>query len=445
MAGITVSGAGSGIDIQSIISKLMSVESQPLNNLNTQEATVNAQISAYGSLKSKISDFQTAMQALNTASSYKVFTATPVDTTVLSATADSTAVTGSYAVNVTSVAARDKLTSGAYADATTAVVGQGTLNISVGSNSFSVTIGSTNDTVSGIASAINNSTSNTGVTASVVTDSSGAHLVLSSDNTGTANALTVSGITGLTYQSGGASNTLTAISTAADASITVDNNFTFTSSTNSFTNVVSGLSFTAKAVGSTTVDVARDNTSILKSVHNFADAFNALRKELDTQSKGQLQGDSTLLSIQRQLYGVLNAGSAITGSSYTYLSQAGVSVDKQGMMQVDDTAVTNAINSNYSSFVNLFSASGQGFADRFNTLATNWLEPTNGLIAARTDGLNSQIKSMDAEKTRIQARLDMVQARLTKQYTAMDSLVSTLNSTGTYLTQQLASISKIGG
>ena len=113
-------------------------------------------------------------------------------------------------------------------------------------------------------------------------------------------------------------------------------------------------------------------------------------------------------------------------------------------MQVDETAVTNALNSDYNSFVNLFSASGQGYADRFNTIATNWLEPTNGLIAARTDGLNSQIKSMDQEKIRIQARLDMTQKSLTAKYTAMDSLVGSLNSTGNYLSQQLASISKIG-
>ena len=291
MAGITASGVGSGIDIQSIITKLMSIEKQPLDNLNKQEQTVNAQISAYGSLKSKISDFQTAMQNLNTASSYKVYTATPADATIASATVNSSAVAGSYQVDVTSLAARDKLTSGAYTDSATAV-GQGTLNISVGSNSFAVTIDSSNDTVAGIKDAINSSTSNTGVTASVVTDSSGAHLVLSSNNTGVANALTVnvtdsdgnntdtSGLSSLAYQSGGTQN-LTAISTAKDAAITVDNNFTFTSSTNNFSNVSSGLSVTAKSLGSTTIDVSRDNSSILKSVHNFADALmHCVRKSI---------------------------------------------------------------------------------------------------------------------------------------------------------------------
>ncbi|MFC6806053.1 flagellar filament capping protein FliD [Methylophaga thalassica] len=191
MATISSLGVGTGLDLESIVTGLMDIERQPLDRLESKQSTINAQISAYGSFKSKLSTFQSAMESLSSASSFKVFQANSQDEDLFTATATSTAATGSYNIDVTQIATRDKLASSAFTDYNT-TVGEGTLTISVGSESFDVTIDSSNSSLAQIRTAINNASENTGVTASIITDDSGARLVLTSNETGTDNAISVS-------------------------------------------------------------------------------------------------------------------------------------------------------------------------------------------------------------------------------------------------------------
>ncbi len=449
---IQSSGIGSGLDINGIISKLMEVERKPIYALDRKQSAIEAKISAYGSLKSKVADFQTAMQNLSSVASFKLFQATPQDETVLAASASSTAAPGSYAINVTGLAERDKVASKAYTDVNT-VVGQGTLTLSVGGNSFQLTIDSSNNTVTGIRDAINNATNNTGVTASIVTDVNGAHLVLASDKTGVANNLTVTvtgdsdgnntdnaGLSALTYDTASGITNSTAITVASDATAVVDG-FNVTSSSNTFANVLDGVSFTAKAVGSTTLDVTRDDAAIKDAVNQFVDSYNALRTEIKNRQQGDLQGDNTLLSIERQMNDILNAGSAITGSPYSYLVQIGITIDKNGVMSVNDTTLSDVMKSDFNSFVNTFAAA-DGFANRFASFATSLLA-TDGLLDAKSSGLQISSDAIAEQKLKIEDRLVAVERRLRAQFTAMDTLVASLSATGNYLTQQLAQISKI--
>lgn len=457
MATITASGIGSGLDVESIVTQLLAIERQPLDNLQSDAQLINAQISAYGALKSKIADFKSAMDGLATVDSFKLFQGTSSDDSVLTATADASAAAGTYNVEVTALAERDKLRTSAYADANT-VVGEGSLTISVGSNSFNLTIDSSNSTLSGIRDAINDAADNTGVTASIVTDANGSSLVLSSNDTGVANALTISvagdtdgndsdasGLSALTYSASGTQN-LTQLSAATDGSIQIDgvNGFTITSSTNTFTSAVEGLSFTAQSLGTASITVARDDEGISDAVNQFVDAYNGLRDEIATQRAGQLEADSTLLSIERQLLGVFNSGSAISGSQYSYLSQVGITTDDQNNFVVDSSKLNDAIQTDFESFVNLFAASGEGFADRLSGLADGWLS-SNGLIDAREDGLNAQLDRNENDQLRWESRLDSIELRLRSQFSALDSLVSQLNSTGDYLTSQLAALNSNNG
>lgn len=449
MASITSAGIGSGLDVESIISQLMALERQPIQKLQSKQSQVNAQISAYGSLKSKISDFQSAMSALGSASSFKLYQAVSSNESVFTATADSDAAAGSYSIDVAAIAERQKLSSAAYTDSST-TVGEGTLNISVGSDSFDVVIDSSNSTVAGVRDAINNASDNTGVTATIVTDDNGSHLVLSSDDTGTANALTVTvsgdsdgndtdtaGLSALVYDAGVTEN-LSEIKAAADAVVDIDG-FTVTSSSNTISDAVDGISITAKSVGTASLEVTRDDEAILESVNGFAEAFNALRSEINTQRSGQLEADSTLLSIERAIFDVLNDGSDITGSSFNYLIEAGVSINEEGVMEVDSDAVSAAMDSDFSSFVNLFSAEGEGYADRLESLADGWLA-NDGLIDAREEGLNTQLDRLEDDELRLEARLEIVEQRIRAQYTALDTLVSELSNSGNFLLQQLATM-----
>ena len=350
---IQAPGVGSGLDVNSIISQLMAIEREPINRIERKETITDAMVSAYGSLKSKLSTFQDAMANLSSASAFQVFSGTSNDETLFTTSVDSSAAAGNYSVEVTQLAERDKIATKAYTDSNT-VVGEGTLTISVGSDSFNITVDSSNNTVAGLRSSINAASDNTGVTATIVTDDSGAHLVLSSDDTGTENALTIttvdtdgnhtddSGLSSLAYDVSGGVVHRAAISTALDAIVKLDG-FTVTSASNTISGAIEGITVTAKAIGSSTIDVARDDEKITAAVQTFADSYNALRTEINTQREGQLEADSTLLTIERQLSSILTSGDSITGSQYSYALQVGLTTDEFGKMSLDTDSSTLSV------------------------------------------------------------------------------------------------------
>ena len=449
---ITSAGVGSGLDVENIITKLMAIERQPIDRLDSKKTLVDAQVSAYGSLKSKVSSFQTAMSNLSSLSKFQAFSGSSNDESLFTVSAGSAASVGSYDVNVVELAQRDKIATKAYADSS-AVVGEGTLTFSVGADSFSVTVDGTNNTVAKLRDSINNATDNTGVTASIVTDDAGAHLVLSSNDTGTENALTVSavdndgnntddaGLSSLAYDVGGGVVHRAAISTALDAVVEIDG-FTVTSASNVISGALEGISITAKAKGASTIDVTRDDETITAAVQSFADAYNALRTELTNQRKkgGTLEADSTVLTIERQLSGVLNSGGAITGSSFSYLSQVGLTTDDSGKMNLNTDILTNVLNTDFSSVANLFAAPDEGIASRLESLAAGILKIDGGLIKSREDGLSTQLRGIEDQKFRLEDRMVSIERRLRAQFSALDTLVSSLSSQGDFLTQQLAAM-----
>ncbi|MDB2705680.1 flagellar filament capping protein FliD [Pseudomonadota bacterium] len=446
---IQAPGVGSGLDVNNIVSQLLDLERQPIDRLDSKQNIVNAQISAYGSLSSKISSFQDAMQKLSSPSEFKVFSSVSNDEDLFTTEVSSEASAGSYSVEVQVLAERDKIASKAYTDTETSV-GEGTLTLSTGTDSFDVLIDGTNNTVEGIRDAVNTASDNTGITASIVTDDDGAHLVFSSDDTGTANALKVtvddtsdgsntddSGLSSLAFEAGVVEHR-PAISSALDSVVKIDG-FTITSSSNTITGAVSGLSINAKAIGTSTIDVSRDDEKITESVQAFADAYNDLRTEIKTQRSGQLEADSTLLTLERQLSGVLNSGASVTDSSFSYLIEVGLSTDDTGTMSLDSSKLSDVLNTDFSSFVNLFSAEDEGIAFRLDNLADGFLG-SGGLIEAREEGLQDQVDRIEDQKTRIEDRLISVERRIRAQFSALDTLVSNLSSTGNFLSEQLAAL-----
>lgn len=449
MATIQAPGIGSGLDVNDIVTKLMEIERQPIDNLTSKKSFVNGQISAYGSLKSKVADFQSAMANLNSPEKFQVYQANSGSESVFTSSVSNGAVAGNYDIEVVNLAQRDKIATQAYTDSNT-VVGEGTLSISIGSESFDLTIDSSNNTLAGIRDAINDAADNTGVSATIVTGDDGARLVLSSKETGTDNALRISvtdsdggntdeaGLSALAYNPEGGVQFRAAISSAQNALVRIDG-FNVSSSTNTITGAIDGVTINAASIGSSTLSVTRDDEKILESVEAFATAFNALRSEINKQRDGQLEADSTLLTLERQIFDVLNAGTSVEGSSFSYLIEAGVSINKQGVMEVDSDRVTEIMNTDFESFTNLFASENGGFAAKLSTLANGWLQ-SDGLIDSREDGLNTQVKGIDEQILRMEDRMISVEARIRAQFTALDTLVSSLNNTSSFLTQQLASL-----
>ena len=450
MAGsITSLGIGSGIDIESIVNQLVAVERRPIQFLEVQQTEIDIQISALGLVKDSVASFQSAVSGLNVASGFRSFSVTSSDEDVLTATAGEGSVPISSDIEVTSLAQRHKLASKEFASGDS-VVGTGQLNISVGVDSFSISIDANNNTLEGIRDAINENLNNTGVSASIITADDGSHLVLTSDDSGTANALTVTvtgdgdgndtddaGLSSLVFVEGGTEN-LQEIDVAQDATFTVDG-FDVTRSSNEISDVIEGVTLALEGLGKASLSVSEDRSVGQSAIEAVVKAYNDLIISLNSQRESTLQGESLLLGIETRARQILSNRLQVPGSNYSYLFDVGLTFDRDGILSLDSDKYNQAVEDDFNSVVELFTDSENGFAQAIDSILSSYLD-TGGLIDARTDGLNTSKERIDDDIERIEDRIVLTEERLRRQFTALDTLVSQLNATSSFLTQQLANL-----
>lgn len=431
---ITAAGIGSGIDVSSIVSQLMAIERQPLDALNQSRSQYNAQLSAYGKIKSDLAAFQTAVQAMQYSTSFALYGATSSNTSVLSAATDTTALSGTHSITVNSLAqAQIQVAATGFADTGTTAVGAvgDTLTFTTGSNTFTVTLDSTNNTLQGLQNAINSAAGNYGVTASILNDgtANGNRLVITANSSGTANAVTLSGTlaTSLSFATTQA---------AANASLTVDGVTGITKSSNTISDVLQGVTLNLQGTGTTTLTVQADTTAVTGLVNKFVSAYNALQSDISSLhgKGGTLEADNTILTINSVLGNVFNSGTS--SGLYNYLSQVGISLQKDGTLSLDSAAFSSAVSSHYSDVVSLFTNATDGFSNRFNT-ALNGLLQSNGIVTAATDGINANLSLLQTRIDQMQTRLDQTQQSLQAQYSALDALLGTMQSSANFLLSQL--------
>ncbi len=442
---ITAAGVGSGLDIESIVSQLMSIERQPLYALQRKESQVQAQISAYGALKSSISSFQDAMQALGSADKFKVFTASSSDDTVMSATADVNAATGSYEIVVQRTAQHHKLGSAAFADTATFGGNAGdSLTLTVDGASSTIDL-STASTLADIRDAINKAADNPGVTATLINVGGGnQHLVLSANDSGYAKRVQLSyggslsastfGFSTLNQDASGA--TLTDL-TQLDAAFTVDG-FAVTSASNKIAGVVDGLTFELKGVGSATLDVARDTSTILDSARSFVEAYNGVVKKAEELKSGALGNDSGLRRILSQLRSVVNTPATGLNGINASLTELGIRTNaKTGELELDEATFQSALDADFENVAAIFTDPTTGYAVRFDAVATSLLDANNGLLELRVGSLNDQVSSLQDRQSNYEWRLELREKALRAQFASLDALVGNLRSTGDFLAARL--------
>ena len=447
MATLSSPGVGSGIDIKGIVDKLMTVERRPLGQLDAKIQTLKAGTSAYGQLKSAVTSFRDAVAALSDPAKFKANAAVSSDSTVLTASAEASAAKGIYNVEVLRLAENHRMAAGTtYANTDTATLGSAgdTMTLGVGTESFTVTIGG--KTLGEVRDAINGATSNTGVTASILKDDVGYRLVVSANDTGSAHALSASysGSDVLSLQTLNQDRNASGGFTPADldAAVKLENNFTVTSSTNTLTGTIEGVTLTLAKAGSSKVQVNRDTGSVQTAVQTFTKAYSGL-----VQVLGKLRGDSlktdspSLLAIQAQLRAVMN-DSALPGNTFENPFQVGISSQKDGTLSVNASTLGSAINNDFEAFAKLFADPEQGLAVRMKSLADSLLA-TGGALDGRSQSLDSQVRDAQSQRARLTQRLTLVEARLTKTYNNLDSLVSSLQGTGNALTQQLTGLTNL--
>ncbi len=448
---LSAGGIGSGLDVNNIVSQLMTLERRPLDALEEHERELESELSAFGQIKSALSSFQSAMSGLSSSSKFKVFSATSSDESVFTATSGTSAVAANYNVRVDLLAQNHKLAAAAFADTDTTTAGTGTLTLSVGGNSFDVTVDGTNNTLAGLRDAINNDENNTGISASIVTDVTGNRLVFTSNDSGAANNIVITaadgdgnhtdnaGISQFVYGAG--TDNLTQTQIAQDATILVDG-LTVKSASNTVTGAIQGVTLNLKKVTNPAVEtltIARDDDKIKENVQEFISAYNSLKSTISKYGgkEAELQGDSGLLSIERQIASVLNTPAS--GLDYSYLSELGITTQEGGDLALDSSELEEALNSNFDGVANFFADGTEGFAFRLDAVATSLLE-TDGLIDGREESINSRIKSVQDRQDNFEFRLELIEQRYFKQFSALDSLIVELNSTSDYLSQQLKNL-----
>lgn len=450
---ISAGGIGSGLDINGIVSQLVAAEAEPVNaRLNAKEIDLGSELSAFGTLKSALSAFQSSVTKLDNETSFQVFTASSSDENVFTASADKTAVAGEYDIEVIQLAQAEKLRSKDYT-ASTDIVGTGTLDISLGADTFQLTIDSSNSTLEGIRDAINSASDNPGISASLITVDSGTQLILSSNKVGASNTIDVVAVDdnasdGFKLTDLNTSK-LNSLQSASDAKIEVDSQ-TVTRNSNSFSDVISGVTFNLTGVKPGTIEtlsVVSDTQTIKKDIEGFVTNYNTLvgvmkglsNFDASTLVAGPLNGDSVVRGIQNSLRQALST--TVTGGAFSNLSELGITFGDKGSLEIDGTILEGKLNNELSD-VNQFFSSGTGIAQTFTTALSGYVED-DGIIDLRTDGLQNRLDGIDDKRDVLTRRMTALEARLNAQFTAMDILVSQLQNTGAFLTQQLANLPSI--
>jgi flagellar hook-associated protein 2 len=475
---VSSAGIGSGLDVNTIVTQLMAVEQQPLKQLQTQASALNTQVSTFGQLQSLFSTLQDKSKSLADLTQWGATTATSADSSSVGVVTGTNATAGSYTVNVQHLASAQTVTAAVLPSASS-TLSVGTLTIELGSwtgnvaspfqakagsPAVPIAIAAGQTSLTAIRDKIN--AAGAGVTATLITDASGARLSLRSTATGAENAFRITateavddgnaatGLSVLGFDVAIAGSPMTRSETAVNAAATI-NGIAIDSASNTLSNVIDGLTLNLlkQTTGPVTVGVAADTATLKQKVADFVTAFNGLAGFIKTQTAynaatkaaGTLQGDMTVNSLQRSLRDVLNQASTAS-SAFSRLSDVGITMKADGTLASDATKLDHALSSNLAELTKLFATSGadnasSGFAVRWKKLADAALG-SGGSFDSRTTSLNSRLKSNGVDQDRMQNRLSQTEARMRAQYSALDTQMAKLNNLSNYMTQQLAQYNK---
>lgn len=477
--GISSAGIGSGLDVDSIVTQLMAVEKKPLTKLQTQASALDSKISAFGTIKSQLSSLSDAVGKLTLPATWNAKTVTSSDAKAVAAsvTSGASASASSFSIAVSRLARAQSVASAPVTAG--AGVGSGTLSIQLGqwdssgaspafsaggAPAISVSIVST-DTMADIAGKIN--AAGAGVSATVLKDLAGERLMLRSSTTGEAAGFRVQatddgsdtahvGLSALSFDAAGVGMATNPVQYGQNAAATI-NGIAVTSAGNTLDGVVPGLSMTLlQETASTPVEITAqtDTTSMTAAIQGFVNAYNAMNEMLNeatkydatTKTAALLQGDATTTGLQNALRSLI--GSASGGGALQRLSDLGISVAKDGAgnLAIDSGKLATALKSP-SAVQQFFSAAAgtnaqaTGFATRLSAF-TKAAVGSDGSLTGKTSSLQAQKSGNGREQDRVSDRLTLTEARLRKQYSALDTTVSSMTALNTYITQQIAQWNK---
>jgi flagellar hook-associated protein 2 len=457
---LTTLGVGSGLDVFKLAQDLTDVEKVPKQkSIDGDIAATEASISGYGLVANQVGLLKTAFEKLNDADELSTSTGTSSDTTAISLTSViGSADTGAYDIAVSQLAQDQRMISDEYA-ATTSTLGASSFNISivVGNTSTTTTaVTVTDPTPAGVVAAIN--AASTGVTASLVdTGISGTNYrIILSGPTGSEGAFTVSSTPDLGF--GDSGNTLQ----AAQNSVINFDGLTVTRSSNEISDVIEGvtMSLTETTSSAVRLNIVSDKTTLKTNLQNVVTAYNTLNTlftELTTKATeddiaGGLSDDTSLVRyLQSQIRTAIFADSSTTSGGISALRDLGVSLDKSGSLTLNTTTYDAVLAANYDDVVmmlsantsdqNLYDAASKGLSQDIATILEGFSDST-GVLTLRASNAEVSLQDSKDELVELEARMEGVYQRYITQFSAMESLMATMDTTKEYLKGQLESISK---
>ncbi len=462
---ISIGGLASGIQSDELITRLLELERRPIDLLETQKTDFGDKLDIIQDLNTKALSLRNALRAIDnmvnvttvydsdgnrtapsTSSSeeFSRFKTTSSDSTIVTAIASGNAQPSNLSLQVRQLALAEREVSTGFADVDTTTIGTGTFSVTINSVTTAITVDSTNNTLEGFADAINDS--GAAVRAFIINDgdaTSPYRVAIESTTTGAAQAIDVT--TGTT-----ASLTSTLIfaesQTASDATIRLDPNsanfIDITSSTNTFTDLVKGVTVTAHKADTTaveTVEVAEDADTIVTNIQALVSAYNdivdiiATQNEVDPETNrgGPLIGDSTLVSFQRQLSAVV--ASQIGTGTFDTSGSVGLSLDRDGTLKLDEDDLRSALASDFTA-AGTFFAGLDSFSDKMRVVVDSYSDPVEGRLITRIEGINTSITRIDNDILSAEARIDEVEARLIRQFAALERAIAGIQQQTQFLT-----------
>lgn len=466
MAGVSTLGIGSGLKLSDILDKLTSAEKQVLAPVSKQQSAATARLSAYGTLKTAVQAFQTANSKLQEAGLYTQ-TTTSSSSTAFSADSDGGAVAGKYSISVTQLAQAQTLTSAAKGDIKTSVgndAASRTLKIlSEDGKETSITLTQDQTSLTALRDTINKA--NAGVSASIIRVSDASYrLSMTSTQTGTGHAVKAISVEGddalqdfIGFGPAASASGMQQNVAAQNASLTI-NNVHIESSSNVISDAVEGITLKLHDVtsGNQTLSVVSDTAKAKTAISDWVNAYNSLQDTMTTLTKytpvdagkdqdtknGALLGDGTLRLIQTQLKGILANGSG--SATYKTLSQTGITSDPTtGKLKLDADKLGNMLSVKPDAMRDIFTGDGKksGIATGLANSMTAILN-SKGALQSATDSISKKLNQLTDQYNQASKKIDATIARYKTQFTNLDKMMSVLNNTSSYLTQQFENLSK---
>jgi len=453
---LSIGGLGSGLDVSSIVDALVAAERAPKQrSLDRFETDVTFTLTGLGGLSSALDELRSAALDLSLSSNFDKRSVTTSSNEFFTATAGSTATPGDYDIEVTSIAKGSFHKSNVFTGGSGTTFGIGTLTFTDGTETFNIDVSAT-DSLEDIRNNINAATDNTFVSVNLLNNvteglDTGSVLTFDSSTLGAGNDLSVSftGDASLADLSTG----LISTQSASDAGIKIDG-FTASSSTNTFSDIIDGVTINVKkeqeTIGDTeSLTVALDTGSTKSLISSFVEAYNTfseVTKQLgsaDTNEPGLLLGDYTLRQVSSQIRNLFSSAVEDVTGSFNSLSSIGISTKQDGTLEIDSDILDSAITNDFDQFDDLFSGDG-GFATQLRDLVSNYTG-TSGIITTRENSLNSQLDRIADDRLNLELKIEKLQFRLTNQFATMDAIVAQMNSTQSYIAQQFENLPGFGG